>query len=128
MAIAYAKKKIRGRNWMLEWLFPKMIRETRCKECGRPFLEHPEREPKHRFEEGNVELFLYENQIAFRKEWKLRVGVWCTSHDSYYFGQLFSKENLKSLQRVLAEAVEFVEGCDEGSEKDAVGKMSFSRR
>jgi hypothetical protein len=115
MAIAYVKKKApRKRLWIVEWLFPKMIRETRCTECGRPFLEHPEREPMQRFEQGNVELLLYEDKTALRTEYRLRVGVWRPSQDSYYFAQLFSKEHFEDLQCVVTDAVEFVAGCEEG--------------
>ena len=123
MAIAYKIKKApRKRLPILEWLFPKMIRETSCKECGRPFLEHPDREPTHRFEEGNVELFLYEDRTVRRKEYKLRVGVWRTSHESFHFSQLYSEEHLEDLGSVVSEAIEFVKGCKKRLIQSAIEK------
>jgi len=104
MAIVYAKKKIRGRNWMLEWLFPKMIRETRCKECGRPFLEHPEREPKHRFEEGRNMATKKEptHEIRFGS---VRATIWHydSSSGERWFSVITSRPNKD--KRDLAKAI-----------------------
>ncbi len=108
------KKRPRKRNFLRDLFFPELIRERQCRVCGRPFLEHPEREPYQRCEEGNVELLLYKDQTALRTQFRLRVGVWRRSLDGYYFAQLFDREELVDLQRVLSEAVEFIEGCEEG--------------
>ncbi|MDX1926245.1 MAG: hypothetical protein SFV81_07000 [Pirellulaceae bacterium] len=123
MAIAMVKQKTRGRNWVLELLFPKMIRETQCKVCGRPFLEYPDREPTRRFVRGNVELFLYEDKLDQKKVLSMRVGVWRKSHN-YFFGQLFSREDFSDLHRVITEALIFVVGCEEVKRQGINGKMS----
>ena len=127
MAIAKGKTNTQKRKGIFELIFPKKIRESRCDECGRPYLEHPEREPTERFAKGNVELFLYEDRSGFRKEYKLRIGVWRPSQDNFSFCQLFSEVDFPFLKSVVTEAVEFVAGCEEVIQKDTAEKMSSRR-
>lgn len=108
------KKRPRKRNFLRDLFFPERVRERQCRVCGRPFLEHPEREPLQRFEEGNVELLLYKDATTLRTQYRIRVGVWRFSLDGYYFAQLFERGEFADLQRVLSEAVEFVKGCEKG--------------
>ena len=121
------KFRTRLRKAILSLLFPTRLRETRCDECGRPFLEYPERNPTRRFEHGKVDLLMYHDKSAFKESIKLRVGVWKSSDDNFYFGQLFGREDLISLSHVVSMALGQIEGCEEVFEKDVVRKVSFSR-
>ncbi len=109
MTIAMKRKKTRGRLPLLEFLFPKHIRETKCPSCGVPFLEHPDREPTHRFADRDVELLMYAKHSISRKDYRVRVGVWRLSHDSFQFCQLFNVQELIALRDVVAKAIEFIE-------------------
>ncbi len=122
------KFRTRLRKAILALLFPTRLRESRCEECGRPFLEYPERNPTGRFEHGKVELLMYHDKSAFGESIKLRIGVWKPSNDNFYFGQLFGREDLLSLNHVVSKALGQVQGCEEVIEKDVLRKMSFSRR
>lgn len=122
MAIVYRRKKIRGRYPILELLFPKKIRETRCSECGRPFLEHPEREPDLCMSEDNVELFLYRDQVGKETRYRLRVGAWRLNNDEYMLSQLFKCEEVWALQCVFTKAVEFVKAEREKQKKQTAKK------
>lgn len=126
MTTANGYKRTKERRGILQLLFPKKTREYRCGECGRPFLEHAEREPEFRVNKGNVELQLYRDRTGLRKRFTLRVGVWKLSQNQFYLGQLFSQEDFDNLESVITEAVGFVEGCEEVNQKDATRKMSSS--
>jgi hypothetical protein len=91
-------------------------------------LEQPDRDPLQRFSKGNVELFVYEvTGLARRKELKARIGVWHATHDGFYFGQLFSQDDIDALLDVVHEAVEFVVGYEEVEKNSTVVKMSSRR-
>jgi hypothetical protein len=128
MAMAMTRKRIPGRKPIFEWLFPKKVRETRCSKCGRPFLEHPDREPTHRFVSKDVELMIYAQHSGIRREHWLRVGVWRRTIADFQFSQLIDLRELLSLQKVVAEAVEFMKVEEEyASDKPFADKIRSSR-
>ena len=128
MTIAMKRKKTRGRLPILEFFFPKRIRETKCPSCGIPFLEHPDREPTHRFANKDVELLMYSKHSHSRKDYRVRVGVWRLSQDSFQFCQLFNTQELTALLDVVAKAIEFSEAESQVKQAErAAGKMSSSQ-
>lgn len=127
MSIVYVKKKQPKRMPILEWLYPKKIRETKCSECGRPFLEYPDREPHHRFKAGDVDLHLYQESARGQFTFRLRVGVWQKDKDSYYYAQLISRTYFEDLQAALAETIEYVRRCEE-EEREKRRKKEEERR
>lgn len=128
MTIAMKRKKTRGRLPILEFLFPKHIRETSCPSCGVPFLEHPDRVPTHRFCNKDVELLMYSKHSHSRKDYRVRVGVWRLSRDSFQLCQLFNIQELTSLLDVVAKAIEFSDAESQVKQMDlAEKKMSSSR-
>ncbi len=125
MTIAMKRKKTRGRLPIPEFFFPKNIRETKCPSCGVPFLEHPDRDPTHRFASDDVELLMYSKHSNSRKDYHVRVGVWRRSQDSFRLCQLYSKQELTALLDVVAKAVEFTKAEEEATKKKtAAQKMS----
>lgn len=126
MALATPQKSTSNqRKGLFNYLFSKGIREIRCQECGRPFLEHPRRVPTSRFVSGNVELFMYEQKTAFRKNFVFRVGSWKILGDDFVYRQLFDLVDVFDLQLVVRQAIEFIDGCDIGSKKDASEENEF---
>lgn len=117
----------RRRKGLLHWLFPERIRESKCNECGRPYLEHPEREPKYRIVQGQVEVLLYEDKFGMGTEYKMRVGVWYAGRHGFHLGQLYSSEHMHDLQRAVSKAVGFVVGRIEVKQKGTAEKMSSRR-
>jgi hypothetical protein len=128
MTIALKRKKTKGRLPILNLLFPKLIRETKCPTCGLPFLEHPDREPTHRYTNNDVELLMYAKHSDSGKDYRARVGVWKPSQDSFTLCQLFNEKELTALLDVVAKAVEFIKVEKEVNEKKGTAqKMSSSQ-
>jgi hypothetical protein len=71
---------------------------------------------------------MYHDRSAFSESIKLRIGVWKSKDDNFYFGQLFGREDLLSLRHVVTKALGQVQGWEEVIEKDALREMSFSKR
>lgn len=128
MTIAMKRKKTRGRLPILELLFPKRIRETKCPTCGVPFLEHPDREPTQPFVSRDVQLYMYSKHSNSRTEYLVRVGVWRYLQDRFALCQLFTVQELSDLLVVVAKAIEFDKVVNEVNEKKGTAqKMSSSQ-
>lgn len=108
MSCRMQQKKVRGRPPILEWLFPVKIRETKCPKCGSPYLEHPDREPTHRFVSQNIELMLYATYRFGGRYFSVRVGAWRNSPNGFYLAQLMEQHELIELLSVVREAMEFI--------------------
>ena len=124
MAAHYQYQPKRKKLPWFRWFFATKIREVRCTMCGRPYIEHPDREPDFRISENNVELMLYTDLTNDRFGYRARVGVWHLLGDQFHFGQLFSASELKCLVEVIKEAVEFIQVEKEVNQKGAIEKMS----
>ena len=125
MAITMKRAKQRGKWRFIKWLFSKKIRETKCSTCGRPFLEYPDREPKQRFEIGDVEILLYESHLGRSSELYARVGVWRKSKHDFELHQLFRESEIAELSFVCSKALEFIRVRNKALiDKVAATKMS----
>ena len=124
MATRYQYLPKRKKLSLIGLLFAKKVREVKCTMCGRPYIEHPDLDPDQRFRHDNVELFLYRDFTRGELVYKTRVGVWRLQGDQFHYGQLFTFDQMKSLVRVIREAVEFIEVEKEVNKKGAIKKMS----
>ncbi len=124
MATRYQYLPKRKRPSLISLLFATKVREVKCTMCGRPYIEHPDHEPDYKFRDDNVELFLYRDFTQGKLVYKSRVGVWRSQGDQFHYGQLFTFEEMKSLVRVIQDAVEFIEVEEEVFQKGAIKKMS----
>jgi hypothetical protein len=106
---------------------PRRLREVKCSDCGRPYMEFAERDPEFRFTDGNVEAFVYLDKTAQGEFYRLRVGAWRYRPDGYFFGQLFERGDFISLFRVVNSAVGFIHGRKVVIEEENVEEMSLQR-
>jgi hypothetical protein len=123
MAIANNHKKTRRWSSLFDFLRPEQPLEKCCPECGRPYLEHPERAPTHRFHNRDVELFIYEQHRRGRKSFWLRVGVWRATNDGFRLHQILDQHEAEALLDVVGKAVEFMNAVDvENRERSSASK------
>ncbi len=109
MATRYQYLPKRKKPSLISLLFAKKVREVKCTMCGRPYIEHPDLESDQWFRHDNVELQLYRDFSEGEPVFKTRVGVWRRQGDQSHFSDLFTFEEMKSLVRVIRDAVEFIE-------------------
>jgi hypothetical protein len=124
MATRYQYIPRRRRLSLIGFLFAKKVREIKCTLCGRPYIEHPDLEPDFRFRSNNVELMLYQDHSHRDLVFKARIGAWHLHGDQFHFGQLFTFDEMRSLVRVISDAVEFIKVEREVKSQGAVLKMS----
>ncbi len=124
MAMAKKQEKTNRRHPLIEFLFPEKVREISCCECGRPYLEHPERTPTHRFVNRDVELLMYVRHSRARKEYWLRVGAWRPSNDGFRLHQLFNQHEVAALLDVVVKAFEFIKAEEEADKQKMAAKRT----